>query len=150
MPAISLLSSATNNTTRIVHKSWPALNSPSCYLTFQQRSTDFLNFIESMKLCVANTALHGCTLNQVDSMGRNKFTCMERGHDMSRIWNPTVIWQAHSRFGGNFHITSSVLSDASNSYQRCLYSKLSDKANQLPSHPERSDDKLTKNSFNRD
>jgi hypothetical protein len=146
MPAISLLSSATNNTTRIVHKSWPALNSPSCYLTFQQRSTDFLNFIASMKLCVANTALHGCTLNQVDSMGKNEFTCMERGHDMSRIWNPTMIW----RLVGISTSLPLCWVMPQIVIKRCLYSKLSDKANQLPSHPERSDDKLTKNSFDRD
>jgi hypothetical protein len=122
MPAISLLSSAM----------YPCHSLLVVYLSFQQRSTDFLNFTASTMLCVANTALHGCTLNQVLEKMTSYFLqeLTEWGVDMSSIWNPNATQPAHSMFGGDF-LNRCFFAAPPAVINRQSHYKFSDKANQL-------------------
>ncbi len=104
IPATSLLSSATNiqKESYTSHSLlWILL---ICYLPFQQRNTDFLNYTAHIKLCdVENPALHGCNLKQVLEKMSSPHVLeelLEKGVDMSSIWNPNIYKPAHSQFGG--------------------------------------------------
>ncbi len=122
MPAISLLSSAM----------YPCHSLLVVYLSFQQTSTDFLNFAACIMLCVANTALCRCTLNQVleemTSYVLQELT--EWGVVMSSIRNPNVIQPAHSMFGGDFLNHCFFAAPPAVINMQSHY-KFSDKANQL-------------------